>query len=61
MLVISRKEDGEMGIMRKTDQKMAQMEEIRARLAEFYFRQLPSASASFRGQWVAAVSLISDF
>ena len=31
--------------MRKTEQKTVQMEEIRAGLAKFCFRQLPSASA----------------
>ena len=56
-----RAEDGNKKIMRKTEQKMVQMDEIRARLAKFCFRQLPPASVSFRGQWVAVVSLISDF
>merc|ERR1712112_537908 len=57
--MINHGEGGE--IMRKMEHKMAQMAEIRAGLAKFRFRQLPSASVSFRGQRAAVVSLISDF
>ena len=50
-------EDGKRKIIRKTDQKWSKWKK-QGRVGQIL---LPSASVSIRGQWVAVISLISDF
>ena len=57
-LVIFWAEDERWEILRKNGRNSPKMSETRAELAKYCFRQLPSASASFRSQLFAVVSLL---